>query len=374
MVSHYARDAFTAVAFLVMVIDAECAAVSAPAAVKDSLCIHFAGGPQTVHIELKRDFILSGALPFTICDLVPGDRLRMTVQGPGFERRTATLKIGMDGVPSVAGVRLGAGIRNMLIPGWGNVFEGNRSKGWIDGLLLAGTAYMLYREHREYEHLENRVEGLTAAMNESELFSRKQSFREALHEAVIEVNDQNAHRKRLMYMSAAMYAHQVLESWLSGGPPRSTVEAGGSVITVHPAAESRFKAFVHSFIRPGRGQYYQGKNTRSVLFSVFSVTGGLMTLDMQNRYDRAASMYGIAVERYEAAATIEDRRRYMREAERLWDDVKEEKRHRNIALIATAGIWSWSMLDTLFPDLNGVTGSRLSFEWTAGGGALVMKF
>ena len=151
-------------------------------------------------------------------------------------------------------------------------------------------------------------------------------------------------------------------------------EAGGSVIDVGSARETRLKAFIHSLLHPGRGQFYQGKMTRGVLLSSMSVVAGLLALDFHNRYDHEAIRYDVAVDRYLAAPTIEQRRLYREKASAAWDGVEKEKRRRDAAYIALAGLWGLSLIDTLFPaDLPSVP-ARYALDIGGNGCSLVVRF
>ena len=189
-----------------------------------------------------------------------------------------------------------------------------------------------------------------------------------------DVNVQNTHRTRLAYLSAYLYGYQVVEPWIAGNPPRMRSEAGGSVIDVGSARATRLKAFFHSLLRPGRGQFYQGKTTRGVLLSSMSTIAGLLALDFHNRYDHEAVRYDVAVERYLAAATIEQRRLYSEKASDAWDSLEKQKRRRDAAYIALAGLWGLSLIDTLFPSEVPSVPARYALDIGGNGCSLVVRF
>ncbi|HUV37865.1 MAG TPA: DUF5683 domain-containing protein [Patescibacteria group bacterium] len=353
------------------------AAQGGPAAAQeiDSLCIHFAGTAKNIHLQLKRDYSINGVVPFTVCELESGRTYRTTVEGYGFERRCGTFSMDGSGRAHFGGIRIRTTIRNALLPGWGSVYARRSGVGFTDGLSLAASLYVLYDENQEYDHLKNRLDVLKGLLREAGTLDERRHIQEAAHIASRDVIVQNNHRKRLAYLSGYLYGYQLIEPWIAVNPPRMRTEAGGSVIVVGTARSTRLKAFLQSLIHPGRGQFYQGKTTRGVFLSSMSVVAGLLALDFHNQYDQEAIRYDVAVEKFLAASTIEDRIRFRDEASTVWDSVEKEKRRRDAAYIALAGLWGLSLLDTLFPaDLPSAVPDRYAIDIGGSGCALVVRF
>lgn len=340
----------------------------------DSLCIHFAGAAKNIHLRLKRDYSINGETPFTICDLEFKKTYRATVEGYGFERRIGTFSLDGAGRPRFGGIRIRTALRNALLPGWGSVYASRSAVGFTDGLSLAASLYILYDEDHEYRHLENRLEVLNGLLLEAETLEDRRRIQEAAYVASRDVNVQNKHRKRLVYLSAYLYGFQVLEPWIADNPPRMRTDAQGSVVFVGSARSTRLKAFIHSLIHPGRGQFYQGKTTRGALLSSMSVVAGLLALDFHNQFDRETIRYGVAVDKFQAASTIDDKIRYRDEASAIWDSAQTEKRRRNAAYIALAGLWGLSLFDTLFPAELPSVPDRYALDISGSGCALVVRF
>jgi len=341
------------------------------AAPADTLCCHLLGDGN---VELRETYLLSGTMPVTFCGLKRGDRFRMTVGGPGLERRVGTFEIGPSGLASVRGLRLGAAVRNALLPGAGSCYTDRKITGWTDRLSLAASLYLLYIEDREFKDLDDEHEFLLERLAGSELLETKKILERAAHETALEANVQNDHRKRLALFSAALYGLQVIDPFLLSPPPRSRIEAGGRIIRTETARSSRPKAFFLSLIHPGRGQFYQGKTIRGMFFSALTVASGLAALEFHNRYDVEANRYEILVDRFEAAESLEDKERLQREAAVQWDEAENARIDRNTAYIITAGLWGWSVIDTLWRDGGPDRESRYSFEWSPLSGAVVLRF
>jgi hypothetical protein len=298
----------------------------------------------------------------------------VAVDGTGLERRIGTCRIDRSGRIRFGGIRLGAFLRNGILPGWGSVYAERKAVGLTDGLMLGASLYALYTADQDYRHLRNRFDTLSDLLAGAGTLDEIRRIQEAAYEASRDVNTQNAHRTRLVYLSAFLYGHQVLEPFLAGNPPRMESKAEGNVVEVASGASTRFKAFVYSMLRPGRGQFYQGKTTRGVLFSTMSTVAAFLALDFHNRYDEGVVDYELAVARYDAAATVGEKVRWSEAAATAWDDIETEKHRRDAAYITLAGLWGLSLADALIPGGGGTGAGRYAFDVGCGGCALVMRF
>lgn len=340
----------------------------------DSLCIHFAGASKNVLLKLERDYVISGVLPLTLCNLEIEETYRLTVDGHGFERRIGSFSIDGSGRARFGGIRIRAGIRNVLLPGWGSIYAERTSAGLTDALSIAAGLYVLYDEELEYRDLRDDFDALSERLRRAETSEEIKRLQEAAHTASREVNVQNKHRTRVLYLSAYLYGYQVLEPFIADNPPRMRTEAQGSVIDVGAARSTRLKAFLHSLLRPGRGQFYQGKTVRGMLLSTMSVAAGLLALDFYNQYDEEAVRYRLAVAKYNTASNVDERKQYADEASEIWDDAEKQKHRRNAAFITLAGLWGLSLIDTLFPAEKAPVYNRYAFDIGGNGCTLVVRF
>ncbi|MBN1164964.1 MAG: hypothetical protein JXB45_10325 [Candidatus Krumholzibacteriota bacterium] len=340
----------------------------------DSLCLHFTGASRDIHIELKKDYSMNGTVPLTMCGIEPGLSYDLTVSGRGYEIRRGKFRLNEDGQPAVKGIRLGTMSRNAIVPGWGSIKADHAGSGWTDLLCLSALLYQFKIENDNYNHLHTRYEILHNLLESSTSFSARQQLTATLHESSREINIQNSYRKRLLYLTAGIYGFQLLDPWIVGIPPGIGTEAGGSIVDIHNSRKTRAKALLLSLMRPGRGQFYQGKNTRGVLFSTLTTVAGLYLLDYQNKYDQEVCRYEIEIEKYQTAASIAERNFHRNQALLLWSDVEDAKRNRNIVLITLAGLYGLNLFDTLFPLEDTTPPSNLSLEVVPNGLAMILKF
>ena len=340
------------------------------AAPQDSVCYHFTGN---THVTLKSGLTLSGSTPVSFCTIGRGEKYRLTATGAGLERRLGTFSVNLSGSPNVSGIRLGTSMRNAVLPGFGYYDTDIWEAALTDELSLGASLYLLYVEHREFKHLENRYTIYIENLNSADLLETKKILEVAAQEAAIDVNIQNKHRKRLAAVSAYIYGWQALDPFFLSGPPRTRIE-GTNRIHVESPGKSKPKAFILSLVRPGRGQFYQGKKGRGALFNILTMASGLAALEYHNRYDVEAGSYKLLIDRYDRAETIDEKNSLAQQASSQWDDVEKAKRNRNTAYIITAGIWGWSLIDTLFESDGGESHSLYSLELSPVSSAFVIRF
>jgi hypothetical protein len=340
---------------------------------RDSLCIHFSGDSRDLLIELRRGVILSGTVPLTLCDLQPGLTYDMTVRGRGFEVRRGYLSLDGNGVPSIGGNRLGTFARNLL-PGWGSIHAERKDAGWSDLISIAATGMLALREHNEYKHIETRYNILMAQIEVADNVEERQKIRIDANKASRDLNVQNAYRKRCLGYMAYMYAFQLIDPWIVGNPPKTKVTAGGSVVEISGSGASTAKAAILSLFLPGRGQFYQGKRSRGVFFSLATTAGVLISLDYLNTYEEAVNAYELNVEYFETAENVEDKEYFSSRSGAYWADVEKTRRWRNISYGILAGIWAAGVIDTFIPGREDAPPSDLSFNVGPNHASLVYRF
>jgi len=340
----------------------------------DSLCVNFIGTVGGERLELRSEYALTGSLPLARCDLLSGSRYRIAVGGPGLERRVGTMAFGKGGATGVGGIRIGSALRNAVLPGWGTSHSERRSTAWTDDACLAGAGYVLCTEDREYRHLKNRSDALEGMLSQAASLADRERIQSALHEASRDLRVQNKHRKRIATAAAALYAWQVLDPWFSALPPRLTVENGGKTVRLGTARISGAKGSVLSLLRPGRGQFYEGKTVRGVFFSTAAAAGALAALEYHNRCDRTTARYETCVERFNLSDSVSERERLAGEAASLWDDVSRDRGYRNGAYGALAGLWAWNVIDAFFAGGTADVRSHYSLDAGPQGVSLVYRF
>jgi hypothetical protein len=349
-------------------------AAGARGASADSVCVQFEGTRGVVRLEIDGDYALTGTLPAILCNLTAGVAYRIIVEGYGIEPRIGRFGIDPDGAPRAAGISGGIALRN-VVPGLGTIYAGHPWTGVVDIGSVAASAVVLAREHMHYMDLRDDYDAKQELLASSMSLDAIETLAWEVNVAARKANTQNTYRKRLLIFSGYLYAHQIVEPFFFFPAPRIRIDAGGTVADVTPTDRSAVKAMLFSLFLPGRGQFYQGKTGRGVIYSSLFVAAGLNALDFHNRYDKDANRYQLAVEMFNAATYIEHKKYYHDRANIAWRAVEDSKRKRNTMYIICAGIWGLSLLDTLIPpaESKGVE-ERYSFEMGPAGGALVVRF
>ncbi len=324
-------------------------------------CLHFSGDSGDLLVQLSKGVMMSGTVPLTICELEPGLTYHLTVRGRGYEVRRGYLSLDDNGVASVRGNRLGTFARN-IVPGWGSIHVGRKHAGWTDLASIVMAGLVTLREQHEYQHIENRYTNLMEQLDAADNIEDKESIVIDANQASRDLNVQNTHRKRCLAYTGYMYAFQLIDPWIVGNPPRTTVTAGGSVVEITGSGASTAKAAILSLLRPGRGQFYQGKSSRGVLFSLASTVSALVALDYLNTYDQAVDAYELNLEYFDNADTVEDKEYYQSRSSEYWADVDKTRGWRNVSFGVLAGIWALGVIDTFIPGQEDAPPSDLSFD------------
>jgi hypothetical protein len=297
----------------------------------------------------------------------------MTVRGYGYEVRRGYLSIDEAGIASVKGNRMRTFARN-IVPGWGSIDVGRSGEGWTDIADITVGAFLCYREQRSYQHIENRYNILIGQLEDADDVETRQKTRIDANKASRDLNVQNNYRKRVFGYTAYMYAFQLLDPWFVGNPPKAGVSSNGSVVEIRGSGSSTVKAAFLSLVRPGRGQFYQGKSTRGSIFSLATTVGVYVSLYNLNRYEQAVNAYELNIEYFNTAQTAEDKEYFSSLSGAYWDDVEKTERWRNVSYIVTAGVWAMSVVDAFIPGREDAPPDAVSLDIGPRHAALVYRF
>jgi hypothetical protein len=358
------------------VVIAAIVALAAPRAAHgagDSLCVRIAGSEPGALVTVARGYTLGGVIPLSLCGLEPGVSYRLTLGGPGFERRLGSFSID-GGRARVKGIQARLAAKNIVLPGWGSTSAGRGVVAASDDIGIATSLGFLLHAEMEYGDQRDRLDALNETLSRTGIWSERERLQIEIHKASRKVNIQNDRCMRLAVLSGALYAWQVIEPLFMDGPPKSSDKGAKGEITLRATRESRPKAFVYSLVRPGRGQFYQGKTVRGLFFSTMSLAAGLVALDYQTKYEYAADDYEVCVERFDATDIISEKRRIRSEALRLWDDVERAKNRRDASLITLAAVWGWNVIDTFLPGGGRGSDAKYALDLDARGAYIAMRF
>ncbi|MBN2071241.1 MAG: hypothetical protein JW814_07260 [Candidatus Krumholzibacteriota bacterium] len=340
----------------------------------DSLCVHFSSKDDQIHLRLKRGYSINGVLPLTICDIPVREKWEMEIEGPGIERRRGVFSLDRNGNPDIDGKIASTILKNALIPGWGAISSGRSASGWTDISILAFTAGYFLKQESEYDDLHDGYESIKNSYESALTYEERIKAGEELYSSTLYLNVQNDHRKRILIVAAAMYGYQLLDPVLFNRSPGCRSEAGGSIVEIRGTPANRKKAFIHSLVCPGRGQFYQGKKTRCILFSGLTAAAGFYSLDRLNNYEEKTVRYDLDIRDYNDAVSLEEREFCRSRAARSWDRLEDARKDRNISYMVLAGLWGLNIIDTFFTTDNKDYSSDLGLELGPSGAALVLRF
>ncbi|MDZ7859914.1 MAG: DUF5683 domain-containing protein [Candidatus Krumholzibacteriota bacterium] len=340
----------------------------------NSSCPNFESDSKEVKLSLRRNLIVSSNLPLKYCNFKYSKEYDIVLEGKRYERREGKLTICKDGEISIRGKRIETCFKNGVLPGYGTYLRGKTQTAAVDFFSIAGALYKLYGETGEYNDLNDRLDEINIALSQAETVSEKNDLNRRSYEISQKVNLQNDYRKKILLFSSALYAYQLIEPLFSEKPPEVYSYSDKTNIKFKASNRSVKKAFLYSFFRPGRGQFYQGKTKRGVFFSSIFVLSSLVSLDLNNQYNKDVSEYNLCVSKLNSSTNIADRRKYSDRASLFWEDVEDSKEKRNISLYVLAGIWGWNIIDTLIYGNEYCPDKNYSFNVTPLGCELAFNF
>jgi len=338
-----------------------------------SACIHFSSDSANVKLKLNQNSVVSCNLPFKYCGFKYDSEYNIVLWGKGYERREGRFIAGSDGKISIRGNKIETCLKNGILPGYGTYLREKEAASAIDFLSIAGSFYKFYRETDKYNDLTDRLELIKSELSKAETINSKMDLQKEAHKASIDVNLQNKYRKKILLFSSALYAYQLFEPIFMNNPPEVYSESSGS-IRFKAIDRSISKAFIYSLLRPGRGQFYQGKKKRGLFFSSMVILSGFITLDLNNQYNINVIDYNYCMDKFNSAFTEGDRNIYRANASLLWDKVEDSKEKRNLSIYILTGLWGWNVIDTIFPNKKLSSNNNYSINVTPLGCELAVNF
>jgi hypothetical protein len=338
------------------------------------VCIRFSSDSTNVKLKLRKNSIVSCNLPFRFCDFEYGKKYDIVLSSDRYERRGGRFSAGPGGEISICGNKMETCLKNGILPGYGTYLRERKKAATIDILSIAGSLYKLNGEMDEYNDLKDRLDIINISLAQAESREDKINLQEEAHKASIDVNLQNHYRKKIMLFSAALYAYQLIEPMFMDNPPEVNTHSKGNSIEFKAIDRSITKAFIYSFLRPGRGQFYQGKEKRGVFFSSMVILSGFVSLDLNNQYNRNVNDYNFYINKFNSASTMIDKKAYVAESSLLWEKVEDSRDDRNLSIYILAGLWGWNVFDTLFPGDKSCSTKIYSINVTPLGCELAINF
>ncbi|MCD6380419.1 hypothetical protein J7M07_08265, partial [bacterium] len=326
-----------------------------------------------VKLKLHKNSIVSCTLPFRFCDFEYGKKYDIVLWSDRYERREGRFAARSGDEISICGKKMETCLKNAILPGYGTYLRERKKAATIDLLATAGSLYKLYEEMDEYNELKDRLNGINISLAQEEIRRNKISLQIEAHKASIDVNLQNHYRKKLMLFSAALYAYQLIEPIFMDNPPEINPGLQRNNIEFKAIDRSISKALFYSFLRPGRGQFYQGKEKRGVFFSSMVILSGFLSLDLNNQYNKNVNDYNFCMDKFNSAS-IEDKKIYGAEASLLWEKVEDSRNKRNLSIYVLTGLWGWNVIDTLFPGDKSCSTKNYSLNVTPLGCKLAINF
>ncbi len=341
-------------------------AAQAPADTGSIDCVRIDASPPGATVALERGVRRSALAPAVFCDLRVGSTWRLSVSHPGWETRSARVRLDASGRLHVRGDRLSRLARALVVPGWGLAAAGDPAAAGMTFVSTLVTGLDAVGVLDDWEAEKRRRDAAAAVLEPPGAGAADYA------EASRRVLTADAYRDRALGgLALAGWWHLggVVTAVYRSQPPRvERLEGGGYRASV--PRRSGLRAALQSALWPGAGQFYRGHPERGVVLQGAFVAAGIGAMDTWLRFRLRDIEYDAAREDIPDTgdpAVVEAARA---RARRLWDD-RERMRRRTLAWTgAAAAVWLASVVDAALSDSGSSLPARFAVETTWRGGTL----
>ncbi|NIM19910.1 MAG: PEGA domain-containing protein [Candidatus Latescibacteria bacterium] len=309
-------------------------------------CLQVQSTPTNATVTLKSSVKTSGVSPCLFCTLVPEQRYLLRLGKPGYETRELRLSFSPENQQvELFSKRFGSLVRSLLIPGWGQLANGEYLLGVETMLGSAAIGTVWYGAYTDYIDERDRYRFFKSAASNATTEADFIRYSELQWRSSRLTNAQRRHMLEVAALGGWMYVGNLVETFLVSASPRvASVE--GPNITLEIPRRSKARAVTRSFFFPGMGQKYLGKHVRGLMYQTLFVTAAVLTLDARRDYDTATIEYELASEALARAETQPEVEAARELVAARWEERRDEETKRNAYYIILASLWFLNVLDT----------------------------
>lgn len=336
------------------------ALVGAAAPAGAQRCLHVDSDPEQATLTVRGGAGETQVAPADFCTLQPGLTYRLTVFRGGYERRTLKFSFRDYGERSkFSGIWRSEVPRSMILPGWGQKRLGESGRSVETIMFLVADGFKVYQVWKHYDHLKEQHDLVTSLAEHATTQEQLERLGETSQKLAM---DANAYREATLLTAALgawAYLRNVTETYLLAAPPKA-IRGEGSDFKVATPRRSRTRAALRSLFFPGLGQRYQGNAGRAFVFRSGVFVLALYVLDRKLRYDLAKIEYDLALEQFENATTVEEKKSMLPDIARLASEVDKREESFHAFAIATGCLWAANVLETFAAGSHDEKGDRFA--------------
>ncbi len=207
---------------------------------QSSSVVNVNSNPQGCTVVLSGDMTVSGVTPTTFAQKLQG-YYRISAYLDGYESYHSSVVL--SGQPSTEiqllltpKSRAKAGLRSLVVPGWGQMYYGARTKGLVITVAAAASAVALGILHFDYTNKRDTYDEVHARYLQTREVSARESMLNELYQAQKDANDAENLRLIGAGVLAGVWAYNVLDAVLFF--PDFGIRISGSELSLRPEATS----------------------------------------------------------------------------------------------------------------------------------------
>jgi TM2 domain-containing membrane protein YozV len=311
-------------------------------------CLKVESKPRQATIRVKGLKLSSSVAPATFCQLIPTSTYKLGIEKTGYETRWAKLTIDPSrGKASVSGNRMTHMLKSSLLPGYGQISNGNTGRGVTSFFAVAGLgiwaaiSYADYYDRKDDAERSSTLAALARTLEVKKEFEMKYWW---------DSRAANASRDRALYslaLTAHAYLSNLVETCLLSMPPNK-ISSSDMSLTLGTPKKSMLRTVSRSVFFPGMGQKYLGHHFKGVTYQVLFLVTAITAVELNQNYDIATLRYEQAVRQLADASTDAERNIAALGVKRTWDDRRDKEKKRNAFYGACAAVYVLNIFDAVF--------------------------
>ena len=189
--------------------------IISPIYAQSEVSLEVTSDPPGTTVHLEGEYKLTGVTPTVFTQPLSGTYL-LTAERPGYETYKTKLYL-TGGSPLAVNVELSpksrfkAFMRSMVLPGWGQYYAGEKSRGAIFGVATLASGIGLIIAEREFQDKKDAYDDVYELFQEERSIEIKRLLENAVDRAREEAYDAEKTRNIVLGIGAAVWAYNLID-------------------------------------------------------------------------------------------------------------------------------------------------------------------
>jgi len=172
--------------------------------------------PSGARASLLGPFTYSGVTPATFIQPMYG-KFDLEVEKPGYETHKSSVYLEPGKTSSVsvnlsAKTRFKAGVRSLVIPGWGQFYSDQNGKGFFFLIMTAAAGIAAYATHDEFQYRRDLYDETAVRYNQASTVAEKNAIYPELQARKIDAYDAETERMIALYTIAGIWGLNLVDA------------------------------------------------------------------------------------------------------------------------------------------------------------------